>query len=302
MDHQDYERHLADFTRLLQAKGRSKKTVRTYIGEARRFVRWVEPQADKGDWPEPTAALVRQFLLSIADTRGRSAAQYNLSYHGVTQFVAQVRGIEPESLGLDLRPQQRRAAPHRVATEGEMRRWLQAVTHPRYRLMLGLQYAAGLRLMEVRHLRLENIGRTDDGGAVLTLSHTKGARPRQVRIGKRMTEALRAWYRRYRPTMLFFTANDNPDGRIVSSGSLQSALADAKKRAGLSFAGSTHQLRHAFAHHQLRAGCDIRTLQAALGHSDLQTTVRYLSDLDALGHQRQPLVDLMDGWQWEVRP
>lgn len=310
MDHYQYHGHLDRFARFLQAKGRRDSTVHHYTGEARRFLRWVFASGHRevaGDLrPESmpfSTHWAREFLLSIAGTRGRSAAQYNISYQAVLQFTAFVCGVEPADLGLDLRPQRVPAAARRVLSEDAVRRLLQAVHHPRYRLMLTLQYAAGLRLHEVRHLRVDQLSRAEaDGGVILALTHTKGAVPRQVRVGAAMGQHLRAWYGRYRPTRWFFTANDAPSGAVVASGSVQEALHRAKALAKLSFTGATHQLRHAFAHHQLRAGCDIRSLQAALGHSDLHTTVRYLQDLDVLGHQRTPVVDLIHGWTVEGRP
>jgi site-specific recombinase XerC len=70
---------------------------------------------------------------------------------------------------------------------------------------------------------------------------------------------------------------------------IQRAVGDAARRAGLSKRVTPHTLRHSFATQLLRSGYDIRTVQALLGHRDVSTTMIYLHVLDEGLGVRSPL-------------
>jgi site-specific recombinase XerD len=86
---------------------------------------------------------------------------------------------------------------------------------------------------------------------------------------------LRAYYIIYKPKEYLF--NGSRPGRPVSVRSIQHLVQKALIQIGLDSKNySVHTIRHSFATHLVDSGTDLHTVKELLGHTCLQTTMRYM--------------------------
>jgi integrase/recombinase XerD len=145
----------------------------------------------------------------------------------------------------------------------------------RDRALLELMYACGLRASEATGMELGDID-LEEG---VLRARGKGAKERIVPIGSSAIAATRAYLQRGRPALVGVQVQSklfvNRRGGGLSRQGLYKIVQGHARRAGLDHKMSPHTLRHTFATHLLAGGCDLRSLQEMLGHSDLATTQVY---------------------------
>jgi integrase/recombinase XerD len=145
----------------------------------------------------------------------------------------------------------------------------------RDRALLELMYACGLRASEATGMELSDID-LEEG---VLRARGKGAKERIVPIGASAIAATRAYLQRGRPALVGVQVQSrllvNSRGCGLTRQGLYKIVQGHARRAGLERKMSPHTLRHTFATHLLAGGCDLRSLQEMLGHSDLATTQVY---------------------------
>jgi integrase/recombinase XerC len=271
-------------THLSVELGRSPHTVRAYVGDVTRLLRFAHQHgahvladldltdlrgwlADEGRGGRTRATLAR---------RAASARVF-------TAWAAK-RGLLPSDPGDRLAtPSSPRALPG-VLKQAEAAELLEVAgvaaddgdpVHQRDRLVLELLYATGMRVGELVGLDLDDL----DTGRRTVRVLGKGGKERVVPYGVPTQRALDVWLEQGRPALL--TAASGPALLLgARGGRLDPRTARAVVHRMLRHVEGApdlgpHGLRHSAATHLLEGGADLRSVQEILGHATLATTQIY---------------------------
>jgi integrase/recombinase XerD len=166
-----------------------------------------------------------------------------------------------------------------VLSKEEVWKMLQATSLLKHKILIGLLYGCGLRCMEVRNVRLQDV---DFDRKQLKVVQGKCKKDRYVPLSIHLIRGLKTYLEAEKPKDWIFNGqplNDRSGGDFDSRYSqrgVQWAIKQACKLAGIQKDVHTHTLRHSFATHLLEDGMDIITLKNLLGHEQLETTMEYL--------------------------
>ncbi len=158
-------------------------------------------------------------------------------------------------------------------TEEMAQQLIAAADTPWTKAMVVLLLSTGIRRSEAVGITLDDLNLEERQ----LLIRGKGDKERVVPLTDQAVEAIQAYLPHRTKTQdrhLFVSAYEGHPihGRIINR-MLQIVI----QKAGLAGQGITpHKLRHTFATHLIRNGVDIRTVQELMGHSELETTAKYL--------------------------
>jgi integron integrase len=289
----------------LRTRHYSRRTEKAYRHWVVRFVRFhgLRHPAEMGE------AEVNAFLTDLAVQQKVSASTQNQALSALLFLYKEVLGRSLGALGQVVRARRPKRLPV-VMTREETEAVLRNLTG-QFWLLASLMYGAGLRLMECLQLRVKDV---DFSAGQITVREGKGdkdritllpeviRRPLQehlVRVRKLHQRDLEEGYGRVSLPHALAQKYPNapaqwiwqwvfPQGRRwvnrqrreegrhhVHESTVQRAVQEAVRKAGLNKRATCHSFRHSFATELLVNGYDIRTVQELLGHKDVSTTMIY---------------------------
>jgi len=176
------------------------------------------------------------------------------------------------------RPPRRRpntdARDREYLTEAEVERLIKATDSSRYKhrdaTMVLVAFRHGLRVAELIILRWDSV---DFAHGQLHVRRLKGSTDGVHPLSGRELRALRRLKRDQTPESPYIFTSER--GAPFTTAGFRKLIARLGIAAKIDFPVHPHMFRHSCGFHQANAGRDTRSLQAYLGHKNIQHTVRY---------------------------
>ncbi len=278
-------------TYLRHERGQAENTAATYAGLIGRFVAWAEAHGLR-DW---RAVELRHLMDFLQHERERGLAgpakesKRRLSGESVYLQIAALRAFYrfaeqekflPVNVAENLSLPRRWKRLPKSLTNDEIAKLLAPPSEGTPEALcdqaiLELAYASGLRLAELRGVRLEQLHL--EAGFINVIG--KGNKERVVPVGRTAVAAIQRYLEAGRPKLVtsrspaavFLTRRGTPFARTT----MWLRIKRRVRFAGIERNITPHMLRHSFATHLLEHGADLRVIQELLGHASLQTTEVY---------------------------
>jgi integrase/recombinase XerD len=281
-----------DFLQYLRhERGQAEHTQKTYAALLGKFVAWAGKQG-LTDWKQVELKHLMAFLRQererpLADepkesTKRLSSESVYLEIAALRAFYrfAETEKLLPANVAENLSLPRRWKRLPRALTHDEITKLLvpevpETPDTLSNQAILELAYASGLRLAELRNLRLEQLHL--EAGFINVIG--KGNKERVVPVGRQAVEALNRYLDVGRPQLVtprspanvFLTRRGTPFASVT----LWLHIKNRVRRAGAERNITPHMLRHSFATHLLEHGADLRVIQELLGHASISTTEVY---------------------------
>ncbi|MBI2667340.1 tyrosine-type recombinase/integrase [Candidatus Woesearchaeota archaeon] len=156
-----------------------------------------------------------------------------------------------------------------VMTMEEVKKLINSAGSYKTKMIIKFLYSSGLRLSELRGLKINDLELKDKMGWV---RRGKGSKDRMFILSDSIVKELNDYLKTLDKNEVYLFPGRNG---VLSSRNIQKIVENAAKKAGIKKKVTPHKLRHSFATHLLESGVDIRYIQSLLGHASIATTEIY---------------------------
>lgn len=211
---------------------------------------------------------INSYLYRMTVHEKQSASYFKQAVYGLRHWF-RLFGMEEKAIQMpSLRKEEKLPV---VLSRQECKLLFKAPLLIKHRFMLTFAYAAGLRMNELRMLKISDV---DFDRKRVHVRQGKGKKDRYVILSEFLANKLPQYLSKVKPIIYLFEGQT--PAQPMGERSVQYVIAEALKRTEIKKDVSMHTLRHSFATHLLEDGIDIFSIQRLLGHADIRSTIIYL--------------------------
>ena len=264
----------------LKLKEASHSTRKIYCREVSKYLDYLNRAPTPDDRPA-----IESYLLMLRNERKLSPRTINLVaaaiaalYKMVLHSEIAVKDIPRMKPGKDL---------PKVYGQGDVGKLIDCIENVKHRLVVMFVYGCGMRLAEVRVLKLSDI---DFDRKVIRING-KGSKQRDVPLDPCLATPLQSYLAIHSQQTYLFEGRQK--GKPYPPRTIQKIYENACRKSAINRKGGIHSLRHSYATHLHEQGVDINKIKTLLGHSSVKTTQIYTHVSKAeIAKIRSPLATL----------
>jgi integrase/recombinase XerD len=230
---------------------------------------------------------INAFLYRMTTVEQRSLSYFKQAVYGLRYWF---RVFDMEEKALKMPSIKKSEKLPVVLSKQECKELFNAPSNLKHRFILAFAYSCGLRMNELRHVKIADI---DLHRKQVHVKQGKGKKDRYVILSDLIADKMQLYLTKAKPSVYLFEGLT--PGGVMGQRSIQYIINEALHKTSIKKAVSMHTLRHSFATHLLEDGVDIYSIKHMLGHSDIRTTIIYLHIADVLPKKlRSPLDTLYE--------
>lgn len=256
---------LVELHQHMSVRNYSYKTINNYRGQLIKIIHYFHGTELK----DVSKKQFEQYLDFLVNRRRLSHSSLNVVINAFKYYRENMLSLE-ESTYYEMPKIIKSKQLPTVLSKEEVELILSKTTSLKYQTIFSLIYSTGIRINEAVNLKITDI---DKYRKAIFIKNGKGKKDRYVVLSNKILELLRQYYMEYRPKVFLF--ENELTNEQLGERSIQIVFGQVVRQCRLNKTATIHTLRHSFATHLLESGVNIRHIQELLGHSDLNTTMRY---------------------------
>lgn len=211
---------------------------------------------------------INAYLFRLTTQESRSESYFKQTVYGL-RYWFRLFGMEGTALRMPVL--KKRFSLPVVMSKAECKELFKAPRLLKHRYLLAFAYSCGLRMNEVRMLKISDV---DLDRRQVHIRQGKGKKDRYVVLSNLLASRFKNYLDQVKPKVYLFEGLS--PGQPMGERSIQYIINEALQKTDIKKAVSMHTLRHSFATHLLEDGVDLHSIQRLLGHSDIRTTLIYI--------------------------